>query len=182
MNTRPREIYWILGSLLATVALASIIGYALKRRQPLSPAIENLNARIRAWWVMILIGGGALLAGRLAVILLFAFVSFLALREFITQTPVRRADHSAWNTCTAGAIAFGIGRVYISRVSHRPGARGPAGSVAHRHLGDHPRVSLWLDCALFAGHSGGRANRHTEVARFHHGGRGDGLRETGRPC
>src|SRR5579859_1464508 len=95
MQTRIVEVYWILGSLLAAASLGSLIGYVLKRRSPDNPAIENLNARIRSWWMMILVGGGALLAGRLAIILLFAGISFLALREFVTQAPVRRADHSA---------------------------------------------------------------------------------------
>jgi phosphatidate cytidylyltransferase len=99
IQTRIVEVYRILGSLLAAASLASLIGYALKRRHPLNPAIDNLNARIRSWWVMILLGGGALLAGRLAIILLFASISFLALREFVTQAPVRRADHSALFIC-----------------------------------------------------------------------------------
>jgi phosphatidate cytidylyltransferase len=99
MDTRIREVYWILGSLLAAVSLASLVGFILHRRQPANLAVENLNARIRAWWVMILIGGSALLSGRVAVILLFALISFLALREFVTQAPVRRADHSALFAC-----------------------------------------------------------------------------------
>ena len=99
MDTRISEIYWIMCSLLAVVSLATVAGFVLQRLQPLNPSIENLNARIRSWWVLILVGGGALLAGRIAVILLFAFVSFLALREFVTQTPVRRADHSALFLC-----------------------------------------------------------------------------------
>ncbi len=93
------EVYWILGGLLATVSLASVIGYALQRRQPVNPAIGNLNARIRSWWMMILVGGVALLAGRLAIIVLFACISFFALREFLTQPPVVRADHSALSVC-----------------------------------------------------------------------------------
>lgn len=99
MHTRMVEIYWILGGLLLAVSLGSLIGYALKRRQPGNPAIEDLNARIRSWWTMILVGGGALLAGRIAIILLFAGISVLALREFVTQAPVRRADHSALFVC-----------------------------------------------------------------------------------
>lgn len=94
-----REVYWILGSLVGAAALATLAGLLLARRHPDSAAVENLNARIRAWWVLILAGGGALLAGRNAVILLFALVSFLALREFVTQTPVRRADHAALFLC-----------------------------------------------------------------------------------
>ena len=115
MHTRILEVYWILGSLLAAVSLASLIGYALQRRQPVNPAIANLNARIRSWWMMILVGGGALLAGRIAIILLFAFISFVALREFVTQTPVRRADHAALFLCFFVAlpgqyVLIGIGR------------------------------------------------------------------------
>src|SRR6202158_2653305 len=115
MHTRILEVYWILGSLLAAVSLASLIGYALQRRQPVNPAIANLNARIRSWCMMILVGGGALLAGRIAIILLFAFISFVALREFVTQTPVRRADHAALFLCFFVAlpgqyVLIGIGR------------------------------------------------------------------------
>jgi phosphatidate cytidylyltransferase len=93
------EVYWILGSLFAAASLASLAGYVLYRRQPGSTAIANLNARIRAWWMMIAAGGAALLAGRVAMILLFALISFLALREFVTQAPVRRADHWALFLC-----------------------------------------------------------------------------------
>jgi phosphatidate cytidylyltransferase len=79
------DIDWILGSLFAAASVASLIGYALRRKHPHSPAIANLNARIRAWWIMIAVGGGALLAGRAAIILLFALISFLALREFVAR-------------------------------------------------------------------------------------------------
>jgi phosphatidate cytidylyltransferase len=44
---------------------------------------------------MILISGAVLVAGREAIVGLFGLLSFLALREFVTQTPVRRADHTA---------------------------------------------------------------------------------------
>jgi phosphatidate cytidylyltransferase len=57
--------------------------------------LDNLSARIKAWWVMILLLGGAFLAGRTAVIVLFGLVSFFALREFLTLTHTRQADHAA---------------------------------------------------------------------------------------
>jgi phosphatidate cytidylyltransferase len=94
-----REVYWILGSLVAAASVASVAGYLLGRKYPDSASIVNLNARIRAWWMMIAIGGAALLAGRVAIILLFALISFLALREFVTQAPVKRADHWALFLC-----------------------------------------------------------------------------------
>jgi phosphatidate cytidylyltransferase len=97
------DLLTLLGGLAAVLILASLLGYVLQRR--LSPdhansVIENLNDRIRAWWVMIAIMGIALLGGRVAVLVLFALCSFAALREFITLTATRRADHGAL------AIAF----------------------------------------------------------------------------
>ena len=98
MKAMP-EVYWILAGLLAAVSLASVTGYALERRRSGNATVQNLNARIRSWWVMILVGGAALWAGRIPMILLFAFLSFLTLREFVTQTPGRRADHVALVAC-----------------------------------------------------------------------------------
>ncbi|WP_027588817.1 phosphatidate cytidylyltransferase [Pseudomonas sp. RL] len=78
----------------ALLLLASLIGWLLKRRAggP-SPTIDNLNARIAAWWMMVLVIGGAFLLGHGAVTLLFALVSFYALREFMTLTPTRQSDY-----------------------------------------------------------------------------------------
>ncbi|MBD9372454.1 phosphatidate cytidylyltransferase [Rhizobium sp. ARZ01] len=96
-ETRSDLLALVLGiGLFLTVA--SLIGQILQRR--LSPdrsntAIENLNARIHAWWVMVALLGIAFLAGRAGVIILFAFCSFAALREFVTLTSTRRADHWA---------------------------------------------------------------------------------------
>lgn len=82
---------------LAVLALASGVGWWLARRsgdRP-SPAVDNLNARIKAWWVMVALLGGAFLCGTGGVVLLFAFASFFALREFLTLTETRRGDHYA---------------------------------------------------------------------------------------
>ena len=55
--------------------------------------IDNLNSRIKAWWVMVVAIGIAFAFGKAGVIVLFAFASFTALREFITlmPTPPRRS-------------------------------------------------------------------------------------------
>lgn len=81
----------------ALLVVASMIGAVLAWRagDTPNPAIENLNARIKAWWVMVAAIGLAFLAGKAGVILLFAFASFAALREFLTLTDTRRADHLA---------------------------------------------------------------------------------------
>lgn len=88
----------VLGAILGVLILASVVGFILERR--LSPdgsnaVIENLNDRIRAWWIMAGLMGLALIGGRTGVTLLFAFCSFAALREFVTLLDTRRADHWA---------------------------------------------------------------------------------------
>ncbi|MGO9256371.1 MAG: phosphatidate cytidylyltransferase [Bryobacteraceae bacterium] len=95
MNTR--EGFLTLAGLAGALVLASLVAMILRLRagpQP-NPVLDNLSARIKAWWVMFILLAGAFLAGRGAVIVLFALVSFFALREFITLTPTRRADHVA---------------------------------------------------------------------------------------
>lgn len=79
------------------LALASLAGYVLARRAGdiRDPVIDNLNQRIKAWWVMVILIGIAFLFGRIGVIVLFAAASFTALREFITLTETRRGDHYA---------------------------------------------------------------------------------------
>jgi len=54
---------------------------------------------------MILVGGGALLAGRLAIILLFALISLVSLREFLAQSPARPMERSLLFVCFTLALA-----------------------------------------------------------------------------
>ena len=92
----------LFGSIFAILALASVIGAILKFRQsPDAPsgAINNLNARIKAWWVMTGLLAAALWFDKSGVITLFAFVSFQSLREYISITYTRRGDHRALLWC-----------------------------------------------------------------------------------
>jgi phosphatidate cytidylyltransferase len=87
----------LFGGIGAILVLASLIGLILKLRTRGTPnaVIDNLNARINAWWVMVVVIGIAFWLGTGAVILLFYAVSFYALREFLTLTPTRRSDYPA---------------------------------------------------------------------------------------
>src|SRR6185312_10879868 len=57
--------------------------------------VENMIARTNAWWAMVAILMVAFVVGRVSTIVLFTFMSFFALREFITLTPARPGDHNA---------------------------------------------------------------------------------------
>jgi len=83
------------GGALLLATLVNVVLRMTLQGEKSKPLLDDLSARIKGWWVMVIVIGGALLAGRNAVILLFAFVSFAALREFITLTPTRQADRGA---------------------------------------------------------------------------------------
>ena len=80
--------------LVAVLATASLVAGVLSYRsaKPLPATLDNLNARIKAWWIMVAGISVAFLFGTGGVILLFAFVSFAALREYVTLTNTRHAD------------------------------------------------------------------------------------------
>jgi phosphatidate cytidylyltransferase len=91
-----RELLWLLGAVLAVLLVASIAGAILARRVTSDSeraTVANLNARVQAWWVMCAVFALALLTRGAGTVLLFALISFLALREFITLTPTRHGDH-----------------------------------------------------------------------------------------
>ena len=93
-----RQTLYLFGGVLALLTVASVIGAVLKVRVQSENGrrvVDNLNARIHAWWIMCVIFGTAVVVGRTASFVLFAMISFFALREFITLTPTRRADHRA---------------------------------------------------------------------------------------
>ncbi len=92
------QLLWLASGILAILVIASLIGFALSRTAKTDAAratIANLNARTRAWWLMVAIFGGALALGPLAFTILFGLLSFLGLREFITLTPTKPGDHRA---------------------------------------------------------------------------------------
>ena len=91
-----RDLQLVFGGILGLLVLASTLAAWLKTRLHSDSAratLENARQRINAWWVMSAVFGTALLTGANGSLLLFFFLSWLALREFITLTPTSRADH-----------------------------------------------------------------------------------------
>ena len=91
-----RELLWLLAGVLAVLLIATVAGAVLARRVTSDAGratVVNLNARIQAWWGMCAVFAIALLTGGVGSVLLFAAISFFALREFITLTPTRQGDH-----------------------------------------------------------------------------------------
>ena len=90
--------FGLVGGVLTLLSVATGIGQLLKKQTDtgLNPVvIEQFNHRIRAWWMLCAVLAAAFLLGTTATVFLFWFLSFWALREFITLTPTRMADHKA---------------------------------------------------------------------------------------
>lgn len=92
----PHTLLLFLG-IFAVLTLATLIAETLRWRLHGRPnaVIDNLVARIRAWWLMAALVGLAFWTGRAGVVGLFFCISFFALREFLTLTPTRRSDYYA---------------------------------------------------------------------------------------
>ncbi len=85
-------IFTIFGVLVVASSIGFVLGKFAKTDGAKS-TVHNLNARINSWWIMVIVLLGALASGKTVATMMFAIISFLALREFITATPTRRADH-----------------------------------------------------------------------------------------
>lgn len=96
--TPTHKFYWLIGGIVALLIVATAIGRVLQARardERTAAVIDNLRARVRAWWWMVGIFAAALIIGRSATIAMFALISFYALREFLTLTPTKLGDHRA---------------------------------------------------------------------------------------
>ncbi len=102
-------------SVTIILVIASTIGHLLKQRVNHEPhvVIDNLNARINAWWTMLIVLGIAILLGKTALIVLFALISLFALREFITLLPTRRGDYLALLVAFYFVIPYQYYLIYI---------------------------------------------------------------------
>jgi phosphatidate cytidylyltransferase len=92
----------LVAGVVTLLVFASIVGWILNRRISSGSGratVENINARIRAWWLMALVFGVSVATGAIGSILLFTVISFLALREFVTLAPTAAGDHRALFWC-----------------------------------------------------------------------------------
>ena len=96
MKNLDSQLVWAFAGVLGLLALSSLTGLVLKaviRKPEAQGTISNLNARIGAWWIMSAIFALTLVIGPIGSLVLFGLMSFLALREYVTLLPTRRADH-----------------------------------------------------------------------------------------
>jgi len=80
-----------MAALILLLVASSLIIWMLGSRLKESDRIE-LSQRMHSWWVMVLLFIGALAINTTWMLVFFAFVSYLALKEYFTMIPTRRVD------------------------------------------------------------------------------------------
>src|SRR5215831_2642379 len=108
----------LFAAVIGLLALASAIGALLNHRvhdPALRATVQNVNARIRAWWIMAIVFIASLSTGRVGSIVLFGVLSFLALREFVTLAPTAPGDHRALVWCFFVATPLQYALIWAGR-------------------------------------------------------------------
>ncbi|XWN31416.1 MAG: phosphatidate cytidylyltransferase [Devosia sp.] len=109
MPTVPPPVLFGFAAILAVLIAGSIAAIWL----------SAIRARVKTWWVIAIVIGGAILLGAVAVHILFALISFVALREYLSLVPTRREDRPALLMAYAvvpiayAIIAFDLYGIYL---------------------------------------------------------------------
>ncbi len=90
LNLNDQIIYAICG-IFCLLITASIISIIISRFR-LMKNPQNLRKRVKTWWIMACMFIFAIIVGKYLSLVFFAFMSFLALKEYFTIIPTRRAD------------------------------------------------------------------------------------------
>lgn len=103
LSNVPPKFWWILLGMTVFLSIVTLIGRYLAAKNN-NEIMANLNHRINAWWVMVGVLFTCFIFGKTATLILYAFLSFFALREFMTLTPTLRSDYWALVFCFYVAI------------------------------------------------------------------------------
>ena len=88
----PRgPLLYVFVGIIGLLAVATVLGALLARAKP-DKDFTELNARIRSWWFMAGVFSFAILLSRAVSLVFLTFLSFLALKEYLSLIPTRRAD------------------------------------------------------------------------------------------
>lgn len=86
----------IFGIIFLSLSLVALVGRSIvKAKFPKDYSRNNFFARLRSTWAMCILVFLCFIIGKPILLVLFGIISFLALREFVSITPVRQADYYA---------------------------------------------------------------------------------------
>src|SRR3712207_1096626 len=84
------NVLWAFAGVLGLLLFSTGVIYTLPLANPDQDYTELKN-RIKSWWVIVAIFAISLL-NRTVALVFFAFISFLALKEYLSLVPTRRVD------------------------------------------------------------------------------------------
>ena len=87
----PAPVLWTISGILALLVVASLIVLVLRRTRP-DRDFTELALRVKSWWFMVAAFSFAMVTSVGVSLILFALISFLALKEYLSLIPTRRAD------------------------------------------------------------------------------------------
>lgn len=88
---RPVSVLWTLAGVYGLLLIATAIVFGLARCHP-ETDYRELQDRTRSWWIMVTLFSLALFLNYTVSLLFFGFLSFLALKEYLSLIPTRSAD------------------------------------------------------------------------------------------
>ena len=89
----PANVVYATAGIYAVLILATLIVWLLRRKHPGDKYLE-LDQRTRSWWWMIGAFTLAVLLNRTVAIVFLGFISYLALKEYLSLIPTRRIDRA----------------------------------------------------------------------------------------
>jgi phosphatidate cytidylyltransferase len=96
MLLHDHQFLILLALFVGVLSFSSLVGFILARcvgTEKGKETVANLNARIKAWWGMVAVFALSVAVGPIGSVVLFALISFMALREYFALSPTLRADH-----------------------------------------------------------------------------------------
>lgn len=87
----PPVVLASLAGIFGLLLVATAVTWLLGRLKP-QWNLEEVWLRVRSWWTMALVFAVAMAVSRVVSLVFFTFISFLALKEYLSLIPTRRAD------------------------------------------------------------------------------------------
>jgi len=87
----PQTLLFAIFALFGLLSLASVLIWYMDKLHQKKDHTE-LKQRVKSWWVMVSVFSAALLVSETVSLAMFAMISFLALKEYFSLIPTRRAD------------------------------------------------------------------------------------------
>lgn len=91
MSDLTHKLYYCFAAIFTLLIIASLIVFILKVLHPERNWLE-LKQRITSWWIIIILFFLAMISPEWLALTFFGFMSFLALKEYLTLSPTRRSD------------------------------------------------------------------------------------------